>query len=403
MSSKPTFTFYLNTYKKDKNGKLPIYMRLAHNRKKKELDSGYYCSEEEWNTKKQRTKSNYTTNDQLADLEGRFYDKINEFKKSESQIDLEKLKNYVTNTVVDTIPILNDYIQLYCTNVGLRTDVTHYTKDKYGQIQQTMEAYLKKIKRSNLLINEIDFRLIDGYDSFLRKSNFFGKQLAPNTLAKYHTRLKTICLKALNEGLLKANPYTNFKIKTVPTTRSYLTLQEIKNIEKLDLDNVGLEKSRDVFLFSVYTSLRFSDASALKRDNLYLDSKKKIHVKWIVKKSKQQISLPLFDIPIKIIEKYATSDECKIFNTILPGVTNHQANIDLKIIGKMAKIKMNLTYHVARHTFATTMWLDNGGSIEVLQKILGHSNIRETMIYAKITSNLLEKAFEEVNNKLNHG
>lgn len=62
MSSKPTFTFYLNTYKKDKNGKLPIYMRLAHNRKKKELDSGYYCSEEEWNTKKQRTKSNYMEN-----------------------------------------------------------------------------------------------------------------------------------------------------------------------------------------------------------------------------------------------------------------------------------------------------------------------------------------------------
>ena len=103
----------------------------------------------------------------------------------------------------------------------------------------------------------------------------------------------------------------------------------------MDLDNVGLEKSRDVFLFSVYTSLRFSDASALKRDNLYLDSKKKIHVKWIVKKSKQQISLPLFDIPIKIIEKYATSDECKIFNTILPGVTNHQANIDLKMVGRL--------------------------------------------------------------------
>ena len=400
MNSKPTFSFYVNELKKAKNENWPIYMRLTYNRKKKELDTGYYSGGKDWNLEKQRTKKNDTTNDALSNLESRFYTRINDFKKAESAIDLELLKDYITNSTHNEIPKLKDYISTFCKMTDLRTDIGKPTKYRFIQIQKTIEAYLSSINKSNLLLTGVDFKLIDGYDSFLMSSSFYGTVLSQNTIAKYHSRFRTICLKAMNEGLIAFNPYHNFKLKTVPTSRKFLTLDEIIKIEQLELKNASLERVRDTFLFSLYTSLRFSDVSALSTDNLYKDSDGQLNIKWIIQKTREQISLPLLDIPIRIIEKYSGSAEATINNRLLPTISNQKANTYLKVISDLAGININLTYHVARHSFATTIWLENGFPVEVLQKILGHKNIKETMIYAKISSNLLKSSFTELNKKL---
>jgi integrase/recombinase XerD len=396
MSTKATFSFYLNKFKKEKNEKWPIYMRLNFNRKKKELDTGYYASVKEWNDQSGRSKSNGTTNEGLSTLELRFYERLTAYKKAGEHIELDCLKDYVSNASLNASPPLITYIEQYCAKTKLRTDIGQPTKSRFMLTKQTVIDYLKGIQKTGISISEVDFKFIDGYDTYLRSH----VKVEPNTLAKYHSRFRTICLKAKNEGLLQANPYASFKIRTLPTNRGYLTNSQIEDIEKLDLNNDSLEKVRDVFLFSVYTSLRFSDVTALTPHNIYEDTEKQLNLKFVIEKSGEQISLPLLDKPIEILNKYAGSDERHIRKTLLPAISNQKTNTYLKVIGDLAGIPIKLTYHVARHTFATTIWLGNGGSIQELQKILGHQNIRETMIYSKISSELLKSSFAKINSKL---
>lgn len=395
MSEKPTFSFYINKYKKDKNGKLPIYMRLTFHRKKKELDTGFYASIDEWSDRG-RSKNNMETNKALVALEDRFWTKLTEYKTSGETIDLDELKDYVNNTTTNQIPKLSRYLEEFCSKTKSRFDIVYGTKSRYERTKEIILAYLKSVKKSEILISEVDFKLIDGYDTYLRTHYV----LEPNTLTKYHSRFRTICLKAWNEGWLKLNPYSNFKLKTVPTQRGYLTIEQIKSIEKLVFNNVSLDKVRDVFLFSVYTSLRFSDVSSLTKNNIFEDAQKNLNLKFVIVKSGEQISLPLFDKPIQIIKKYQHSDESIIKGSLLPTISNQKTNEYLKVIADLAGIETKLTYHVARHTFATTIWLGNGGSIQELQKILGHSNIRETLIYGKITPELLKSSFAKINEKI---
>lgn len=395
MSEKPTFSFYVNKFKKDKNGKLPIYMRLMFHRKKKELDTGYYASLNEW-SELGRSKENMETNKALLALEARFWTKLTEYKTLGETIDLDGLKNYINNSFANEVPKLSAYLVEFCSKTNSRFDIVSATKSRYERTKDIILTYLKSIKKSEILISQVDFKLIDGYDSYLR-ANF---NLEPNTLAKYHSRFRTICLKARNEGWLKINPYSNFKLKTVPTQRGYLTIDQIKSIEKLEFNNPSLDKVRDVFLFSVYTSLRFSDVSALTNENIFEDAQKNLNLKFVIKKSGEQISLPLFDRPIIIIRKYSKSDERVIKGRLLPTISNQKTNEYLKVIADLAGIETKLTYHVARHTFATSVWLGNGGSIQELQKILGHSNLRETLIYGKISPELLKSSFAKINEKM---
>lgn len=396
MSSKATFSFYLNKFKKEKNGMFPIYMRLAYNRKKKELDTGYYSAVKEWSEENGRSKKNGTTNEALSSYELRFYEKITEFKKSDENIKLDELKEYIAHATINTSPKLVTYLEAYCANTKIRTDIVNATKTRFERTKETIIDFLNQSKQNGILISEVNFKFIDGYDSYLRKKYV----LEPNTLAKYHSRFRTVCLKARNEGWLQINPYGNFKLKTVPTHRGYLTNEQIKDIEKLEFNNPSLDKIRDVFLFSVYTSLRFSDVTALTKENLFEDAQKNLNLKFVIVKSGEQISLPLFDKPIQIIKKYRNSDESVINGSLLPTISNQKTNEYLKVIADLAGIETKLTYHVARHTFATTIWLGNGGSIQELQKILGHSNIRETMIYGKISPELLKSSFAKINERM---
>ncbi len=395
MSEKPTFSFYINKYKKDKNGKLPVYMRLTFHRKKKELDKGYYASPGDWNDKG-RSRTNMETNKGLVALEDRFYSKLTEYKMSGEKIDLDELKDYVNNSRSNETPTLSAYLEDYCSKTELRTDIVKATKTRFQRTKETILTFNRSSKKSNILISDVDFRFIDGYDAFLRAN----LDLEPNTLAKYHSRFRTICLKARNEGWLGINPYANFKIKTVPTHRGYLTIEQIRSIEKLEFNNPSLDKIRDVFLFSVYTSLRFSDVTALTKDNLFEDAQKNLNLKFVIVKSGEQISLPLFDRPVAIIKKYQNSDERVIKGKLFPTISNQKTNEYLKIIADLAGIETKLTYHTARHTFATSIWLGFGGSIQELQKILGHSNIRETQIYGKISPELLKSSFAKINEKM---
>ena len=200
--------------------------------------------------------------------------------------------------------------------------------------------------------------------------------------------LKTITIYAQKRGYLLHDPFLNHRFHLEPVNRGFLTDEEILKIANKELGIQRLEQVRDMFIFSCFTGLAYIDVSNLTPDNIVtLDDKQ-----WIMTKRQKtsvETNVLLLDIPKSIIAKYShkTYRDGKLF----PILSNQKTNSYLKEIADLCGIKKNLTFHLARHTFSTTICLSNGISMETLSKMLGHSNIGTTQIYGKITDHKIQE------------
>ena len=202
-----------------------------------------------------------------------------------------------------------------------------------------------------------------------------------NTTAKFLQRFRTIILLAKNNGWIHIDPFVNFKIKFKKTDRGYLTQEEVDIIMNKQFASERLERVRDIFIFSCYTGLAYIDVKNLRTTDIRTSFDDGL---WIMgKREKTGISyhVPLLEIPKQLIAKYSGKlpDD-----KVLPVMTNQKMNEYLKEIGTVCGINKDLTFHMARHTFAT-LTLTQGVPIESVSKMLGHTNIKTTQIYARIT------------------
>jgi len=201
---------------------------------------------------------------------------------------------------------------------------------------------------------------------------------------------KRIILIARNNGILIGDPFANYKIRLEKVDRGYLTEDEIKIILKKKMVSERLEQVRDVFIFSCFSGLAYVDVANLKEDNIRKSFDGNL---WIItkrQKTNTDVNVPLLDIPKMILEKY----KGKLPNgKVLPIISNQKLNADV------CGIKKNLTFHLARHTFATTTTLAKGVPIETVSKMLGHTNIETTQIYARITNNKISNDMQGLDKK----
>ena len=207
---------------------------------------------------------------------------------------------------------------------------------------------------------------------------------------------KRIILIARNNGILVGDPFANYKIRLEKVDRGYLTEDEIKIILKKKMVSERLEQVRDVFIFSCFSGLAYVDVANLKEDNIRKSFDGNL---WIItkrQKTNTDVNVPLLDIPKMILEKY----KGKLPNgKVLPIISNQKLNAYLKEIADVCGIKKNLTFHLARHTFATTTTLAKGVPIETVSKMLGHTNIETTQIYARITNNKISNDMQGLDKK----
>ncbi|MBK6989839.1 MAG: integrase catalytic domain-containing protein, partial [Bacteroidetes bacterium] len=155
--------------------------------------------------------------------------------------------------------------------------------------------------------------------------------------------------------------------------------------------NPTLIKIRDIFLFSVYTGLRFVDAQMLTMDKVIKVKEDKYMIKYCSRKNRRSLTIPFLLPAVKIMEKYNDSPERKMFNRVIPSMSNQKLNSYLKVIASLVGITKTLSHHVATHTCATTVLLNNEVPMEVVSKWLGHTSIKTTQIYGKITNNYMQK------------
>lgn len=284
------------------------------------------------------------------------------------------------------------------------------TFNKWFKLQIEKETTKKSTKRvlytvlnqlnsfnSNLSFSDIDFKFLKSFERFL-----IDKYLKPNTISIYLKVIKKFVRLAINNDFINSsnNPFRAFKISMRKTDKTFLLPSEIDIIENLNLENnKRLKYARDLFLFSCYTGLRFSDVVTLEPTNIQMIDGKK----WLIKnqqKTDEKIKIPIYLLfdgkPLKIIQNYFSLGSKTLFKSI----TNNSINAKLKRIFALAGIDKHVTFHAARHTTATYL-LSKGVSIFVVQKILGHSKIDTTQIYTHLIYETIINSLKDINFSVN--
>jgi integrase len=216
---------------------------------------------------------------------------------------------------------------------------------------------------------------------------------------KYIKNFKKIINIAIANGDLGSNPFSNFKMKLKKVDRGFLSEEELAIMINKKFATSRLEQIRDCFVFSCFTGLAHSDLKRLSKENIVTGTDGGKWIKIKRKKTDNLSSIPILGVTQQIIEKYKNNDYCILNNVLLPVKTNQKMNAYLKEISDLCGFTHNLTSHLARHTFATTVTLNNNVPIETVSKMLGHSSIKMTTIYARLLDKKVGQDMKHLNDK----
>jgi site-specific recombinase XerD len=288
------------------------------------------------------------------------------------------------------IPIFEDHNNKIKELVG--KEYAPGTLERYKTSLKHTVAFLEwKYQISDIDIAKINHAFITDYEFYLRSV----RNCNNNTAVKYIKNFGKIIKICLANDWLDKNPFANYKAKVREVERVYLTEEEIQTILNKDFKTERLSLVRDVFLFSCFTGLAYIDVKNLTKLHISIGIDGE---KWIFthrQKTESASKIPILPVTQMIIDKYAQHPQCINENRLLPILSNQKMNAYLKEIAGVCEIEKDLTFHIARHTFATTVTLTNGVPIESVSKMLGHKNLRTTQHYAKI---LDKKVSEDMKN-----
>lgn len=268
-------------------------------------------------------------------------------------------------------------------------EYSYRTLQRYNTTKKHLAAFISSTyKQKDFQVKGIDAKFINSFIYYLKTE----LELTHNSAMKYLAYLKKIVRVAYSNGWMEKDPFYNFKIKNQVIDREFLTKEEIIKLIEKKFSIPRMEHVKDVFLFSIYTGLAYVDVEKLTKDDIVKGIDGNLWIKIKRTKTKTLSSIPLLPFAKQLVEKYEviTNPKGKLF----PVYANQKMNAYLKEIADCCDIKKNLTFHMARHTFATTVTLSNGVPIESVSKMLGHRSLKTTQHYAKI---LDEKLSEDMN------
>lgn len=396
--------FYLSG-KKASQGKFQIYARIIVNREKTEVATGLFVREAEWLPDGTKLTKITAINDELAEIEGEIRRIRRKILDNGDALSSKAIKALYKGDMSQRMGVL-EYFERH------RAELEHFVESQklskgtwknYRTTSMHLGTFLQNFKKvKDLQISDVDYSFINDFDVYL-KGKYKSKQektISNNYANKQHSRLRTVLHKAVREGYINTNPYQTVRLKAKKTLRDYLTEEELNAVTIDGLqNNHSLQRVRDYFLFSCYTGLRYEDAYKLKMSDIKQEPDGTLAINITMGKTNDQVYVPLLAPAIRIMEKYQSDEARKVFNYVLPRISNQKVNAYLKTIADLVGINKELTHHVARHTCATLL-LNKGMPIEVVQKILGHADIRTTKIYAKMLNSTVKDEMQKINSKI---
>ncbi|MBK3517531.1 site-specific integrase [Carboxylicivirga marina] len=380
---------------KGKNGEAPLYLRITVNGKRAELSMKVYVGANKWDFGKS-TYAGYSNeskrlNTQLEQIKGHVIECYHQLQARREVITIDTVKNLYLGIEKSefTLMKLFDYH-----NEEMKESLRWGTLKNYFTTQKYFKRYLIKILFvRDISLSQLKYGFLTGFEKFMKESESINpdKPCNHNTIMKHIERLKKVVNLAVRNEWLEKDPFMQFKPSFIKNDIAFLNQRELVNIENKLFLISRLDYVRDLFVFSCYTGLSYSDVYALSNENIQLGIDGE---KWIVTnriKNNQQVRVPILPNAESILEKYKNNARVKITGKLLPVFSNQKMNSYLKEIADVCGIEKNLTFHVARHTFATTITLNNGVPIETVSKLLGHRSISTTQIYARVIDTKLSQ------------
>ena len=392
---KTTNSFSLNFFiKKDKasKGNAPIYVRITVNGKFVDMSLKRRVKMDTWEQDEQKVTGNSPEardiKEKIRQTKTEINNAYDELRFNKELVSAEAIKAKVEGIDEEQTTLL--WLMNYH-NTEIKKLLEDGTMKNYFTTERYVKEFLlKKKKRQDIYLSQLDYKFVVDFEIYLRQREPDKNQrpCANNTVMKHIERLrKMINIAVKNEWLIK-DPFLRFERKIINKDREALELEEIEKIKGVKLDRDGQRIVRDVFIFSCYTGLSFADVCLLNDNHLVTDIEGEKWIEMIRHKtanfSGKKFFVLLLPEAIELINSYKKHPMAGYTKTIFPVFSNQATNRYLKAIGKEAKVDKKLTFHIARHTFATTITLENGVPMETVSGMLGHASLRTTQIYSKI-------------------
>lgn len=396
-----TTSFLLKKSKKRQDGKCPLYVRIAVEGRKTEVFLKKHLREGDWVMAKQRVAKG--AND--AELINSLVDQVAN-KVAQIAADLRLTGKVITahivkerlignNSNMSLLELLIKHNNDLSERVG--NDYSNATLQKYKLTHEKVSEFLRVVyKVSNIDLCALKITFLEEFEVFLKTK----QKLGHNTAIKHIKNLKKIIGLAIRMDLIAKNPFVSFKCTTKEVYRTCLTQQEIEKLIQKKSMNERLEIVRDIFLFSCYTGLSYADVKQLSITHIHENGQDGRIILICRTKTGVQSRIPLIPQAEGLIEKYRNFSDSNFQKKIFPVKSNQKMNEYLKEIATICEVNKSLTFHLARHTFATTVALKNGVSTEVVKTVLGHKNIRTTQIYAKMVDSRLSLEMKLLSEKI---
>ncbi|MGM9477979.1 site-specific integrase [Pedobacter sp. GSP4] len=390
---KKSHTFSLQYYLKLENeeaGKAPLYLRISVDGKVVKYALKRQVTIKFWNQKAQRLNGNFPEHLQIRDRMRQVTNEVNtaysELLYENKPVTAEAIKMRITGGEIGIL--LSQLLKYHREETGKL--LSWGTMKNYVSTERFLTEFLAKQKRDDILLAKIDFRFITEFSVFLRtkKTDPGQRPCTHNTVMKHMERFQKMMGLALKFGWINKDPFTHFKRHIIQKDRDCLSGAEIERIRVVELPEYTHQVIRDMFLFCCYTGLAYNEISRLNKAAIVCDEEGEYWIEMIRQKtfnsSERKFHVLILPEAKVTLNRYWELLGEDLYEPIFPCPTNQATNRCLKIIGRRAGILKVLTFHIARHTFATTVTLERGVSIESVSHMLGHSSIRTTQVYAKV-------------------
>ncbi len=407
MKSNQTFSiiFWMNKSKPNYEGKCPLWCRVTVNGERAEISIKQNIEPELWNSEKGKVKGNgreiETINTYLLKEKNKLNDIYTRMCNEGKLISAYNIKSeYLGNKeqITGLIEIAKSCLAFVENEIG-KTYAQGTVKNYYSTVNLLEEFVKTKFGKSDIDIKQIKAGFILDFKLFLT-TRIQKRPCHQNGYIKHFQRIKRIISYAIIHEWIDKNPFLQIKEKPIQKEKVYLTEDEMKKIEVLELPKHGLGFSRDIFLFSCYTGLAFCDLMELTTNDITLrmDRRKWIYIKR--KKSNVDSLIPVLGKAEQIISNYKDFSPKPESGRIFPAITNQAHNRNLKTIFSFVGINKIISSHKARHTFATTICANNGVPIDTAAKMMGHRDLKTTQIYYQTTPERMSKDIDGLEQKL---
>ena len=406
MRSSNTFgiQFVIRLPKQQKSDQATVFARISVNGRRCEISLKKKVDPQNWDDAKGKARG---TKDEIRKLNEHIErvrtiiaDGYHQLIQQKKVITVDAVKSLFLGTDQNEITLikLGEYH-----NTEMKDKLADGTMKNYYTTQKYIVKFLKeKYHRNDICLAELNYKFILDFESYLSKHQpkDHQKPLHNNGIMKHIERLCKMVNMAITMDWLVKDPFAKYKQHFDKVERFYLTKEELSAIENKKFSIERLQTVKDLFLFSCYTGLAYIDTMNLTAGNIVkgIDGND-----WLItsrQKTDTDVRIPLLPQAEELIKKYHDHPKAVNYGTLFPVISNQKMNAYLKEIADLCNINKAITFHIARHTFATTVTLSNGVPIESVSKMLGHTTIRSTQVYAKVVEQKLSEDMQNLKKRM---